>query len=86
MSFQPGLSRCTRERCQMCNKPSSVGFFAPHETWKLVAGDVWANSILCISCFASLGDEKGIQWEEGIKLYPVSLESIRLFRESREGE
>lgn len=49
-----------------------VGFHASSEAWTAVAGNHWEHSILCIMCFAALGDEKHIEWEEGITFYPVS--------------
>lgn len=60
----------TREMCQRCNHVSAVGFFSP--VWELVTGPHWEHSILCIRCFAELGDEKFIEWEEDIEFYPVS--------------
>lgn len=63
---------CTREFCQRCHRVSPVGFFSPHDIWESVAGRHWSNSILCVVCFAALGDEKHIAWEEGIEFFPMS--------------
>lgn len=60
----------TREICKRCQSVSAVGFDSP--LWEEVAGQHWVDSILCIRCFAALGDEKHIEWEVGIELYPVS--------------
>jgi hypothetical protein len=63
---------CTREICQRCHRVSPIGFSARKDIWWKVAGRHWEHSILCIMCFAQLGDEKYIAWEEGIEFYPVS--------------
>lgn len=68
-------NQTTREICQRCHTVSAIGFHAPTETWRAVAGRDWANSILCIRCFAALGDEKFIAWERGLAFYPVSYAS-----------
>ena len=60
----------TRESCNRCNRISPVGFYSP--LWASVAGQRWEHDILCILCFAAIGDERHIQWEEGIEFYPVS--------------
>lgn len=65
----------TREMCRRCNHVSAVGFHSP--IWPLVAGPHWVNEILCVRCFAELGDEKFIEWEEGIEFYPVSFATHR---------
>ena len=61
----------TREFCQRCQRVSPVGFHSPNEIWEAVAGR-WKDSILCIMCFAALGDEKHIMWEQDVEFYPVS--------------
>lgn len=65
----------TRERCQMCNRISAVGFWVPNEIWKAAVHPHWQESPLCLGCFASQADEKLIHWEREIKFYPVSLVS-----------
>ncbi len=72
----------TREFCQRCQRVSPIGFFSPHETWKLVAGS-WADSILCVMCFAALGDEKHVRWEEDIEFFPVSYATLHAMRGPR---
>jgi hypothetical protein len=50
-----------------------VGFLAPKELWRLVAGPRWEYDILCLACFAEIGDEKGIEWDVAeLEFYPVS--------------
>lgn len=74
------LNFTTREFCQSCNRVSPVGFHSPK--WAEVAGR-WRDSILCIMCFAALGDEKNIQWERDIQLHPVSLRTHRVLQAER---
>lgn len=40
------------------------------------------DSILCIMCFAALGDEKHVAWEKGIEFYPVSYATHHAGREA----
>lgn len=68
-------SYCTRELCTLCGRFSPVGFWVPRSTWEAVAGH-YQHNILCIMCFM-LGDEKGIQWDQEIKFYPVSFVTHR---------
>lgn len=63
----------TRERCAACQQPSPVSFWVPDETWAMVVHQFFQNSILCLPCFVSRADEKLIEWEKDIKLYPISL-------------
>lgn len=64
--------RPTREFCQRCHRLSPIGFHARDDIWEAVAGGHWRHSILCIVCFAALGDEKHVQWEIGLEFHPVS--------------
>ncbi len=67
--------RPTREHCHRCNHLSPISFYSP--LWDEVAGP-WANDVLCVRCFAVLGDERGIAWETDIVFYPTSLVTLRL--------
>lgn len=62
----------TREICQRCHRVSPVGFHSPDAYWIAIAGAQWKDSILCIICFAELGDEMHVAWETGLRFYPVS--------------
>lgn len=64
---------CTRERCQLCGDISPVGFHVPDETWRAAVHPSLVHSVLCLPCFASMADEKLIRWDEGIRVFPVSL-------------
>ena len=78
-AMEGAFNQMTREFCQRCQGLSAVGFMAP--LWFEVAGRHWCNSILCIVCFAILGDEKGIAWEVGIEFYPVSYVTLNAGRQ-----
>lgn len=73
----------TREFCQRCHCVSPIGFYSP--LWEQVAGRHWKDSILCVMCFAQIGDEKHIVWEEGMALYPVSYATNHALREESNG-
>jgi hypothetical protein len=67
----------TRQICQRCHAIDRVGFLAPKELWRLVAGPHWEHSILCLVCFTELGDEKGIEWDvPEMEFYPVSYATL----------
>lgn len=62
-----------RETCAMCHSVSPVGSWAPDNVWKEVVHPNWQTSVICLQCFIRRADEKLVPWEEGLKLYPVSL-------------
>lgn len=63
----------SRERCQCCNRYSPVGFHVPNETWDLAVPNQFHESPLCIMCFATMADERLIEWDKEIVFYPISL-------------
>lgn len=82
MSWEDGISTATRERCGVCQRPSPIGFHVPDDMWRRVVPDYHRQTVMCIMCFASFGDERLIAWEDGIEFYPVSL---RTHKESQGG-
>lgn len=66
----------TREICKLCYHENPIGFNVPDEIWNVVA-PIGIN-ILCIDCFTTIADIKGIQWDKDIQLFPVSLITSRL--------
>ena len=64
----------TRENCNRCGR-RGFGFIVPKPLWLAVAGARWEHAKLCIVCFADLGDEKNIQWEDGLEVQLVSIAS-----------
>jgi hypothetical protein len=61
-----------REICALCHKVSRVGFWVPDELWKLAVHRQYQESIICLSCFTRLADERCVHWDKEIKFYPVS--------------
>ena len=61
-----------REICALCSEVSRVGFFVPDEVWKAVVHRIHLESIICLRCFTRLADEKSVEWDVNIQLYPVS--------------
>lgn len=74
----------TREFCQRCHRVSPIGFHARDDIWEAVAGRHWRHAILCIMCFAALGDEKHILWEVDLEFHPVSYATHHMRRGRRE--
>jgi hypothetical protein len=73
----------TRQFCHRCNAVDRIGFLAPKELWRLVAGPRWEHDILCLACFAEIGDEKGIKWDVAeLEFYPVSYVTLNRNRVS----
>lgn len=62
----------SREICKICFHPNPIGFHVPNEIWKAAIPDYYQKNIVCIMCFARLADERLIQWDNDIELYPVS--------------
>ena len=61
-----------REICSLCHEVSRVGFSVPDEIWKLAVHTSQINNIICLRCFTRLADERGVQWDNDIKFFPVS--------------
>lgn len=59
--------------CRLCHHVNAVGFATPDRIWNAIVPEHAKNWVVCLSCFARLGDEKAIAWDDDIKLYPVSL-------------
>ena len=63
----------SREICRICHHVNAVGFSVPDHVWQSVAPTPIRDSVICLSCFTRLADEKLIQWDKDIQFYPVSL-------------
>lgn len=61
-----------REICGLCHEISRVGFWVPNKVWAATVHEHFRESIICLRCFTRLADEKQVQWDAGIKFYPVS--------------
>ena len=64
------MSVPTRQSCAQCHKRMFIDYHADNQIWADVVG-IWAASILCLDCFAEMGDERGITWEEGLEILAV---------------
>lgn len=62
----------TREICALCHEVSRVGFWVPNEIWELVVLRGHEHSIICLSCFTKIADEKAVEWDKEIKFHPIS--------------
>ena len=62
--------RPSRETCHRCTRISMFSFYSP--LWAEVAA-FWKDAILCLFCFAVLGDERNIGWEDGLEIHPSSI-------------
>lgn len=63
----------SRELCKLCYHVNAIGFNVPDDIWRAVVPAAMRGSIVCLACFARLGDEKGIAWDQQIEFYPVSM-------------
>ncbi len=63
----------SREICRICFRVNPVGFYVPDNIWNDVVPPEHLSSVVCISCFARLADEKLVPWDRDIQLYPVSM-------------
>ena len=61
-----------REICSLCHEVSRIGFFVPNKIWEFAVHRSQINDIICLRCFTRLADERGVQWDNSIKFYPVS--------------
>jgi len=66
------IRKTHREICSLCHEVSRVGFRVPDKVWKAAVHHSQVNDIICLRCFTRLADERGVQWDEWIKFFPVS--------------
>ncbi len=67
------MDMTSRELCKLCYHTNAVGFRVPDHIWQAIVPESVRNSVVCLSCFTRLGDEKAIPWDGCIEFYPVSL-------------
>ena len=67
----------TREWCRMCQHPVTVGFRVPDGVWQEVMHPTLRRRTVCLACFTRLADEMGVEWDDDIEFYPVSLVTLR---------
>lgn len=71
-----------REICSLCHRVNRVGFHVPNNVWQAVVHKSNQNSIVCLECFSHRADEKYIEWDKDIQLFPVSLYTHREHKSS----
>ncbi len=59
----------SREICKICHNINTVGFDVPNEIWRNVVPIDKQNSVVCLSCFTRLGDQKNIRWDKDIEFF-----------------
>lgn len=62
----------SREICKICYHANPVGFSVPDGVWECIVPPELRESVVCLACFARIGDEKGVQWDREIEFFPVS--------------
>lgn len=68
----------TREICKICFNENPIGFDVPNEVWNAVTTKEWGDKVVCINCFTKLADQKLVEWDKNIFLYPVSRVTLKM--------
>lgn len=61
-----------RSLCSICHHPLSVNFHVPNEVWALAVHISQIESIICLTCFTRIADERGVEWCREIRFLPTS--------------
>jgi hypothetical protein len=64
-----------RQICSLCHREYSIDFLVPKKIWELVTHISQRENLICLDCFTRMADTKFVEWDKGIKFYPVSLVS-----------
>lgn len=67
-----------RAKCVICSGLNEVRFVTTLEIWQLALPQHSPGSRVCLSCFMHAGDTRGVRWEVGIELSPVSAATAAL--------
>lgn len=67
----------SRQFCAICGHIHKIDFSVPNEIWAEAIHPYYHNSIVCLNCFMERADEKFLQWEKDIKLWPCSFHTQR---------
>lgn len=62
----------SREICKLCFGVNRIGFLVPDSVWEEVVPEHVRDSVVCLSCFTELADEKYVEWDRHIEFFPVS--------------
>jgi len=60
-----------RPFCGICSEVIRLDFVATDEAWELSLHINDRAGYVCIDCFSKQGDERGVDWSDGIKFYPL---------------
>ena len=71
------VDHMSREICKLCYHVNVIGFSVPDDVWEMVVPPHVRSSVVCLSCFTRLGDEKLVQWDREIEFYPVSMATLQ---------
>ena len=61
-----------RPFCFICNNVIRVDYSVPDDVWELALHISHRRTYICLDCFTRNADERGVEWSEGIKFYPLS--------------
>lgn len=61
-----------RPFCGICNAVVRVDFHVPDHVWEAALHHSQLNMYVCLDCFTSSGDERGVDWSQGIKFEPLT--------------
>lgn len=75
MAKEMPITVASREICKICYYVNTVGFVVADDIWSAVVPPEHQRGIVCLNCFTRLADTKMIQWDKGIRLFPVSLKT-----------
>ena len=62
----------SRQRCVMCGKRYAIDYHVTDIIWEAAIPQHYQNSCVCVECFILNADEQLLEWETGIKLWPLS--------------
>ena len=63
----------TRMFCQICGHLHKIDFWVPDEIWNEAIHPRWRDSHVCINCFMERADERLLEWDKEIKMWPCSM-------------
>ncbi len=77
----------TRMFCAICGHIHKIDFWVPDWVWNDVIHPHYNTSLVCLNCFMERADEKMIEWEKEIQLWPCSQATqIKIQQAAKEAE
>lgn len=74
-----------RPFCGICNEVIRVDYHVPDEVWELSLHRSHRNGYVCLDCFTRNADERGVEWSDNIKFYPISQLKDMTLKKGAEG-